>query len=48
MTEPGLRVKLAKQGQQLVLERFSLDRMVENVERLLQQANADRNQDKAA
>jgi glycosyltransferase involved in cell wall biosynthesis len=48
MTESGLRVKLAKQGQQLVLERFSLDRMVENVERLLEQAMADRNQDSAA
>jgi glycogen synthase len=43
MVEPGLRVKLARQGQQLVLNQFSLDHMVENVERLLEQANVDRN-----
>ncbi len=41
--EPGLRVRLAQQGQQMVLAQFSLDRMVENVEVLLGQAKADRN-----
>lgn len=40
--EPALRVKLAECGQALVLENFSLDRMVENCERLLNEALADR------
>ncbi len=43
MVEPGLRVRVARQGQQLVLEQFSLDHMVDNVERLLEQANLVRN-----
>jgi len=37
-----LRIKLAECGQALVLEHFSLDRMVENCERLLNEAQADR------
>lgn len=35
---PTLRCQLATNGQQLVLEKFSLDRMVENVEQLLREA----------
>ena len=45
IVEPELRVRLARQAQQMVLEQFSLDRMVENVEHLLEQANADRKED---
>jgi glycosyltransferase involved in cell wall biosynthesis len=40
--DPALRIDLAKCGQALVLEHFSLDRMVENCERLLAEAQADR------
>ncbi len=42
MLNPALRTQLATCGQQLVLEKFSLDRMVENVEQLLREACADR------
>ena len=40
--EPALRVKLAECGQALVLQNFSLERMVQNCERLLNEALADR------
>ncbi|MBI5568279.1 MAG: glycosyltransferase family 4 protein [Chloroflexi bacterium] len=40
--DPALRIKLAECGQALVLENFSLDRMVENCERLLIEAQVDR------
>jgi glycosyltransferase involved in cell wall biosynthesis len=33
---PALRVRLARAGQQLVLERFTLDRMVDEIEQFLQ------------
>ncbi len=42
--DPALRIDLARRGQELVLERFSLDCMVENCERLLAEALADRRQ----
>jgi glycosyltransferase involved in cell wall biosynthesis len=38
--EPGLRERLAERGQDLVVERFSLDCMVDHVEALLQEAIA--------
>lgn len=40
--DQALRIRLAQNGQDLVLERFSLERMVENCERLLAEAQADR------
>jgi len=43
--DPALRVDLARRGQALVLEQFSLDRMVENCERLLCEAQAARQRD---
>ncbi len=42
--DSALRIKLAECGQALVLENFSLDRMVENCERLLNEAQTDRGQ----
>jgi glycogen(starch) synthase len=42
LDDPALRIRLARCGQELVLEHFSLDRMVENCERLLAEAQADR------
>ena len=41
-TDPQLRIRLATAAQKLVLERFSLDRMVERCERLLQEACQDK------
>ena len=41
-TDSQLRVRLATAAQQLVLERFSLERMVDNCERLLQDACNDK------
>ena len=40
--DSALRIKLAECGQALVLENFGLERMVENCERLLNEAQADR------
>lgn len=42
--EPALRSELAKRGQALVLDQFSLERMVENCERLLSEAVAAKQQ----
>jgi glycosyltransferase involved in cell wall biosynthesis len=40
--ENNLRVRLATQGQQLVLERFSFEYMIENIEHLLEDTIIDR------
>jgi glycogen synthase len=42
LSDADLRVRLATQGQTRVLEQFSLERMIENIERLLEEAAADR------
>jgi glycosyltransferase involved in cell wall biosynthesis len=36
LNNPGLRARLASAGQQTVLERFTLDRMVDNIESWLE------------
>jgi glycosyltransferase involved in cell wall biosynthesis len=41
-TDSQLRRRLAAQGQQLVLEKFDLDRMVIHLEQLLEEARTDR------
>jgi glycosyltransferase involved in cell wall biosynthesis len=38
VTEPGLRQRLAEQGQEVVLKGFSLDNMIQNVEDFLKEA----------
>lgn len=43
-TDALLRIRLATAAQQLVLEQFSLERMVDNCERLLQEARQDKRQ----
>lgn len=42
LSDPGLRVRVATQGQQMVCERFDLERMVDAVEGLLNEAVAAR------